>query len=256
MSVGSGLEFKELPLVTVDLRILFQEFQSSFGMAGASRIERWARTHNYAFVVRNVREHLENSAPLSNEQLPFGGILLEDPAAAIVAIVQHDHIRVSWFLGAGDKPASYPRYSSLRELLRSLMDEFIGENQSPPNVSIANICYSNFLSGQSFREDLLSIFTPGFFPPSFNNASEVHQQLSRWRESTGLDRSINLQQADLTKGPTLDSARGYLLKTVSGIVLSRGDSWEQAIDRCHDDAQSFFLELVSDEAKLKWGYSK
>ena len=80
------------------------------------------------------------------------------------------------------------------------------------------------------------------------DAARAQQVTAAWRSSATIDLRVDLRHAVRNK------AEGQRLLTAGGSRIQPEDDPFSVLDEVHAKLQQCFLELISDEARLEWGY--
>ncbi len=251
-----SLEFDNLPLVVVEMRLFTAKPVITLDLRTAARLEEALAGNGMdAKAVYNERDFTEQNPPAAAAALvppTIQQIVGTDLTRSIHVTIQNDMVKVHWQKMPVANPPSYPRYNALEQqaqwalnLVKTMASEISYIN------GIANMTYSNFIAADASTADAAFRILDGRYrdaiPP---NSVQLHEINLRWRQPTGLDRALYLAMAEQVFGN--DKSGGFLLRTITGKRIADDDPIA-AMRLCHSDLQSFFVECTSVEARKKWG---
>lgn len=222
-----SLEFGNLPLAEVACQVFFQSpADLSWDLLESMRSRLAAdfpEVEEYYVTPTKVRFALQVGVQ--------PGMQLSSATGATVEI-RPTKVRVSW-LRQGS--AAYPRYAFLRRALQNLSVGF-GTTMVP---RVVNMSYVNRISLGS--ANLESLIRPSFLA---ERACPIREVNLAWERPNGLEARLQILPDD----------SAMLLVTTIGTTVD-GDATDELImtlDNIHDELQSMFLELITEEARNLW----
>lgn len=249
----AGLNFKNLPLLESAVRASFQA----------------PTTLSYDLVLQ-VHQALHDTFPLLREPrqvevapgygptpTEFGpgllpGALYEGDRSGVVVSLHPQLIIARWVKQFGVHEPPYPRYTVLRDALWRGVAAFrrvAGEGF--PGVGVVNMSYVNFVVPRVAGTSVLRFLSEQARPALLARKARTRKLEASWAENDAVDIRFALEEATLAiSQPKTD---GYRLTTAAGLRLSETLDASTALDRVHARLQTFFLDLMSPDAKTEWG---
>jgi len=251
--VTRSLEFDRLPLVEVALRTSFQapvpvSFATLNGVRGELALE-----------FRSLDELSQiEAAPGVNATVAFGagqvlGAVLSGHNLGLRVSIQHHVVVTRWIREHHVGAPQYARFDELRQchwkVVRTLLRV---AKQSNPQFGAVNMSYANFLQVDPSTNALEQYFAPAAQVGLTTNARRLHKVEIAWQDDGGVDLRFRLERVGIQWGN--ERKDGYNLTTVAGSAVASDTDAEDRLCLVHDRLQGFFKTLISDRAKIEWGY--
>jgi len=177
-------------------------------------------------------DHPDLDDILEDHPWPLGLTVFEGGASGERVLFQGDRLAIEWNAQLTDH--EYPRYAAMKQLLGQRYNEFTGlltRNgvNDIPSIAACDCLYTTHLPKNNASTVAYRIVTGGDPPvevkmPKF---SSFHRHV-HWRDNNPLD----IDASDQEDGTRL-SIQAYL-------HLAESESWEDAMDDCHQQALSLF----------------
>lgn len=241
-----SLEFNNLPLTVVGIRFAILPGQT-LDLASCAKLFEGLRSSGFDQMVDS--DEVE-SAPGQSVVFRLGRnpILIRRSQDNVAVKVQPEVLAVQW-RSTPRVEVPYPRYQTLREVVVSV---FRTLSITPKHVNALNMSYTNEpkLESRSSEDSVCRFISPTFVPTGLQSRKEFHQLELAWRDDDGTDLRLLVQSIQRrSEEPDLR----LRLHTVAGRFLEGRDVLEN-LDAVHDRLQTFFKELITQEAKQEWGY--
>lgn len=252
-AIVKRLEFSNLPLVEVDVRVAFGEslpwtLPESVGVMNAIE-SRFPNLLDHPFG-DEVPGSIEGLTFHTRENL-LQSIAASDSHGETIAILHRQMLIVRW-VSKPSKPA-YPRYPRLRDDALWLY-ETIG-NRWPTPPTVVQMRYTNFVPDLQGR-------APGWFLRDGNVLREStvremhHFEVAMRLDPEGSQKHDVDVRMRATQAHSEEAAKGTLLMTIAGSVVGPDDNAFDILDRCHETLLTMFDQFLSNEAKAEWGLTR
>jgi len=191
-------------------------------------------------------------------ELAFGvgqipGAVLSGHKQGLRATIQQHVVVTRWVRAPHRGAPQYPRFASLREchwrVVRALLKAV--KTLDVPFGAV-NMSYTNFLQQEATPDVLFKYFSSAAHVQLVKQAALLHQFEVSWQDNDAVDLRLRLERVAFQIGD--EKKDGYSLTTVAGKASSSLLDAQENLDRVHDQLQEFFDELISPDAKTKWGY--
>jgi uncharacterized protein (TIGR04255 family) len=249
----AGLNFQNLPLLESAVRASFQA----------------PTTLSYDLVLQ-VHQALRDTFPLLREPrqvevapgygptpTEFGpgllpGAVYEGDRSGVVVSLHPQLIVARWVKQFGVHEPPYPRYRALRDALWKGVAAFRRvASEAFPGVAVVNMSYVNFVVPKVAETPVLRFLSEQAQPTLIAGGARTRKLEASWAERDGIDIRFALEEATLAVSQR--KTDGYRLTTAAGLRLSETLDASSALDRIHGRLQTFFLDLISPDAKTEWG---
>lgn len=234
------LEFGELPLAEVAIRLTFQDrpIPASFAFhhSLANSLEKMeGRTWE---IVGEVPGEVPPGLPFDN--MVLGGLRFQETETGVNLTVQGNMVAVQWFSIGSE----YPRFPALQETLDLCLgsiSKIVGAEIVP---HVANVAYANDIRDE---EVLAKLFSKSWQVPALAAVEGLYHSETIWPEDR-MDVRVTLN-----RDPAVDQKSGRcVLVTSAGMRLDDGDVYADKVEQLHDRLIDLFDQLASDEVKSRW----
>lgn len=252
-----GLEFANLPLVEVSVRLFFEK---DLPLTLAHGVSAWGRLQERfpSFVdLEQVEPGLVGRSPTTFAVIPgspgFGhfGFRYTGGESGLDLCLQQNLLAIRWNKRFDPTSIPYPRFDAIEDNLwwatSVLRDTLQLSNFTAVNMRYANFVPTDEKSAGTVLKDYFSELT---WIRLLNDATLLHGVDISWREADQIDRRFALSRGESKDGTT--AVQGFLLATMAGAEVHSGESPQHRLSELHDFLQKFFVELISDRAKKEW----
>lgn len=254
MSNNQGLEFDSLPLVEAAVRASFNRpsaltYSLINAIAAALKPSFPDLTESQQF------EGVPGTGLIPPEIGPsyLPGAVYSGHASDITLGIQSQVIVARWVKHPSLNEQKYPRFGALRRALWSAVEAFRkASGDEYPGIAVVNMSYVNFIPVSDPSAVLKTYFAEKTRLRAMDNARQIRKLEAAWSKDDNLDVRFSLEQAT-AKLPS-GVAQGYRLTTAAGLRLAESVDAQAGLDVVHDTLQTFFLELISQQAKDEWQY--
>lgn len=253
-----SLEFANLPLIEVVIRLTISK-PVPLDLAAAAQLH---------LALRDRLPIIEQ--PLEVEHTPGRPTLLElhpgrllaahyrDDASGLVIGVQPSLLFARWSASSrqGSSGTSYPHFPRMAETLwfaAASLRQVFGEAR----FEIANMSYTNFVktSDASVSQFLDRYFLAGVRPAILEPSDTFHTLNISWRRSDETDLRLVIERGEIPRTP-ITAEDGYKILTVAGRRFPENVEPKTFVQSVHDHLQELFRSILSDHAKVEWGYAQ
>lgn len=192
----------------------------------------------------------ETQVEISTGSLP--GAVYEGNKCGLSVHVQPQVVVARWSRRPGFDDIAYPRYAVLRDSLWHAVEAFEkASGDDFPGIAVVNMSYVNFIAVSDPTSVPTRYFAEDATLSLMDGARQVRKLEGAWSEADELDVRFVIEQAGvkLPEGPK----EGYRLTTAAGLRLGETQDPGYGLEKVHDRLQTFFLQLISDEAQREWG---
>ncbi len=254
----SSLEFTNLPLEEVACRAGFDVIEP---ISLPQYVKIWQSMHEHFPDIRELSLpyvgdtpsvlHISNGIPGITLLSNTGDIQLDIQSGLIVAKWNNVSLK------------SYPRYAKLRdafiECCNIVRDSCLLERDSINFVNMAYIHTILPIAEKTMDRHISALIVPGYLPTSINGEFLNDYNLS-WRVDGQLDHRIIFQKSQVEMSKYVsgqivsDPVDAVSFMTITGIHVEEWSNVFEATERVHNEEQSLFLSMITEEAKELWGY--
>ncbi|MCH8149248.1 MAG: hypothetical protein IH987_14905 [Planctomycetes bacterium] len=254
MSTNPGLEFDNLPLVEAAVR-------ASFNGPSAltySLINAIATTLKSSFPQLTESKQFEAVPGAGQFQAEIGpaylpGAVYAGHTSGITLSVQPQVIVARWVKHPSLNEQKYPRFGELRRALWNAVEAFRKASGNEfPGIAVVNMSYVNFIPASDPSAVLKTYFAEKTRLGAMDSARQVRKLEAAWSNDDNLDVRFSLEQATAKLPAGVE--QGYRLTTAAGLRMVESVDAKAGLEVVHDTLQTFFLELISQQAKDEWQY--
>jgi uncharacterized protein (TIGR04255 family) len=245
------LDFENLPLVEAAVRASFNA-PKALTYSLVNSVARELRS----FPRLEEAKQLEVAPGAPGTQMEISptylpGAVYAGHESGLSVSLQPQVIVTRWVKHLGLQQAEYPRYPALRDSLWAATEAFRKAcGDEFPGVAVVNMSYVNFVPSPDTATFLRTYLSAESRLKAMDSAQQVRKIEASWSETDDLDLRFAVEQAiaRLPDGAT----PGFRLTTAAGLRLGESIDAKSALERIHDSLQSFFLKLISEQAKQEW----
>lgn len=250
------LDFGNLPLIEAAVRASFHG-PVAISYAVVKSVESRLKSD---FPVLTEPQQIE-TAPgygLSPAEIGLGilpGAVYAGHAAGLTVSLHPQVVVARWVKQPSPYEVAYPRFASLRNALWNAIEalrEHVGD--AFPGVAVVNMSYVNFLPASDPASVVATYFSKQAQLALMERARQVRKLEAAWSERDHVDIRFALEQVTAKLADTVTD--GYRLTTAAGVRLSESLDAKALLEKIHGRLQTFFLELVSEQAQTEWQLTK
>lgn len=246
------LDFDNLPLIEASVRASFNAAKSlTFSLLNSTASELKSE-----FPILSEAKQLEAAPGATGIQFEFGpgviaGAEYSGNKDGVTVSVQPQVIVARWAKLPGLTTLLYPRYDVLQGCLWRAVEAFRkASGDEFPGIAVVNMSYVNFIRASDPAAVLRTYFSDLAQLGALRTVRQVRKLEAAWNEDDDLDVRFSIEQA-VAKLPD-GATNGYCLTTAAGLRLAESLDAKSGLAKVHDRLQTFFLQLISGEAKKEW----
>lgn len=247
-NVSKSLEFTNLPLAEVACRFVFP---APANISTPQWLDIMQRTTSADFVMHDqdgdTFEILPDRQPLI-QPMTINKLAFSHRKTDVLVRVQRDLVASRWDTTL-HRP--YPRFRALATAVTNayqIIREVLGDEVKP---AMAMIIYVNriLVQGTTFS-DAVNRYISSDVLPAAVRSNLLHYDIE-WRKPNSAVLRLHVLLGPSTHQDVPDA---MLLVTSANISVGEGAEPSQALEDIHGELQQMFLMVISNEARMEWGY--